>query len=155
MQIVSLADKKEFIWELAELHHGEWKHFNPLLSLEKRAELIDKAAGQEGIPSVFIATSGSRLIGSAAVVRQDMDTKPELSPWLAAVYVKEDYRHQGIAAKLIARCEQEVAHSGIKTWYLYTEFASKLYERLGWCLMERCVYKGVVVSVMSKAISQP
>lgn len=152
MKIVPLADKKEFIAELAELHHAEWKHLNPSLTLEGRAEAIAKAAGREGIPSIFIAMSGSQLVGSAALVQNDMDTKLDLSPWLAAVYVKEAFRHKGIATELIARCEAEAAHSNANAWYLYTEFASKLYEKLGWNRMERCEYKGVTVNVMCKQL---
>ena len=55
MEIVPLVDKKEFIAELAKLHHAEWKHLNPSLTLERRTEAIAKAAGREGIPSIFIA----------------------------------------------------------------------------------------------------
>lgn len=124
MEIVPLADKKEFIAELAELHHSEWKHLNPSLTLEGRTEAISKAAGRKGIPSIFVAVSGSQLVGSAALVQNDMDTKPDLSPWLAAVYVKESFRHHGIATELIARCEDEAVRSNADTWYLYTEFAS-------------------------------
>lgn len=153
MQIVPLADHKEFVRELAELHHAEWSHFNPSLTLEMRAEAIADAAGREGIPSIFIAVSGDELIGSAALVQQDMKTRPDLFPWLASVYVKEGFRRQGIASALIARCESEAAQSGVKTWYLYTEFASTLYEKLGWGLMEQCEYQGVKVSVMSKDIA--
>jgi len=153
VEILPLADKKEFIAELAELHHAEWQHLNPSLTLEGRAEAIAKAAGRGGIPSIFIATSGSQLIGSAALVQNDMDTKLDLSPWLAAVYVKEGFRHQGIATKLIARCEDEAVRSNANVWYLYTEFASKLYENLGWCHLERCEYRGETVDVMWKQIA--
>ena len=153
MEIVPLADKKEFIAELAELHHAEWKHLNSSLTLEGRAEAIAKAAGREGIPSIFIALSEGQFVGSAALVQNDMDTKPDLSPWLAAVYVKEAFRHQGIATKLIARCEAEAVRSNADTWYLYTEFTSKLYEKLGWRHLERCEYKGVTVDVMCKQIA--
>ena len=153
MEIVPLADKKEFIAELAELHHAEWKHLNPSLTLEGRAEAIAKAAEREGIPSIFISVSGGQLVGSAALVQNDMDTKPDLSPWLAAVYVKEAFRNQGIATDLIARCEAEAARSNANAWYLYTEFASTLYEKLGWRHLERCKYKGVTVDVMCKQIA--
>ncbi len=153
MEIIPLADKKEFIMELAELHHTEWKHLSPSLTLEARAQAIADAAGREGIPSIFIATSGCQVIGSAALVQNDMDTKPDLSPWLAAVYVKERFRHQGIATELIARCEDEAARVNVDTWYLYTEFSAKLYEKLGWNHMERCEYKGVTVNVMYKQIA--
>lgn len=131
MKIVPLADKKEFIAELAELHHAEWKHLNPSLTLEGRVKAIAESAGREGIPSIFIAMSGSQVVGSAALVKNDMNTRPDLSPWLAAVYVKENYRHQGIATELIARCEDEAVRSNANIWYLYTEFASGLYEKLG------------------------
>lgn len=153
MQVVPLADHKAFVRELAELHHAEWSHFNPSLTLEARAEAIAKAAGREGIPSIFIAITGDELIGSAALVQQDMKTRLDLSPWLASVYVKEKFRRQGVASALIDRCESEAARSGVTTWYLYTEFASKLYDNLGWSLMERCEYQGVTVSIMSKGIA--
>ncbi|WP_027369390.1 GNAT family N-acetyltransferase [Desulfovermiculus halophilus] len=153
MEIVPLADKKEFIAELAELHHAEWKHLNPSLTLEGRAQAIADAAGRERIPSIFIAMLGSQLIGSAALVQNDMDTKPDLSPWLAAVYVKESFRHQGIATALIRRCEEEAVRSNANAWYLYTESASKLYEKLGWRCMERCEYKGAMVDVMCKPLA--
>lgn len=153
MKIVPLADRKEFVWELAELHHAEWGHLNPSLTLQKRVEAIAKAAGRDGIPSIFISVSGSKLVGSAALVRQDMATKPDLSPWLAAVYVKEEFRRQGIATALIARCENEAVQAGVSTWNLYTEFASKLYEKLGWRHMEHCEYEGTKVRVMSKDVA--
>ena len=153
MEIVPLADKKEFIAELAQLHHAEWKHLNPWLTLEGRAEAIAEAAGREGIPSIFIAVSGNQLVRSVALVRNDMDTKPDLTPWLAAIYVKDGFRHQGVATELIARCETEAARSNADTWYLYTESASRLYEKLGWRHLERCEYKGVTVDVMRKQIT--
>lgn len=153
MKIVPLADKKEFIAELAELHHAEWKHLKPSLPLEGRADKISAAAQPEGIPSIFIAVSEGQLVGSAALIQNDMDSRPDLSPWLAAVYVKEAFRGQGIATELIARCETEAARSNANAWYLYTEFASKLYEKLGWYHLERCEYKGATVDVMCKKIA--
>lgn len=153
MEIVSLADKKECIAELAELHHAEWKHLNPSLTLEGRVKAIAEAAERESIPSIFIAVSEKQLVGSAAIVPNDMDTKPDLSPWLAAVYVKEGFRHQGIATRLIARCEDEAVRSNVDVWYLYTEYASRLYEKLGWHHMERCEYRGVMVDVMCKHVT--
>jgi|TARA_R100001143_G_scaffold63527_2_gene71383 GNAT superfamily N-acetyltransferase len=74
------------------------------------------------------------------------------APWLAAIYVKDGFRRQGIATQLIARCENEAIRSNAKAWYLYTEFASSLYEKLGWRHMERCEYKGATVDVMSKRL---
>lgn len=151
-EIIALADKKEFIQELAQLHHSEWRHLSPSLTLEKRIDAISKAANPAGIPSIFIVVSGGKLLGSAALIEHDMDSKPDLTPWLAGVYVKKEFRHQGIAKKLVAYCEKEAMRSNVKYLYLYTQFASVLYESLGWLHMERCLYKGVVVDLMYKQL---
>lgn len=46
MKIVPLADHPEFIAELAELHHAEWKHLGPSLTLDARTKAITDAAGR-------------------------------------------------------------------------------------------------------------
>lgn len=153
MDIIPLVDRKEFIPELAALHHAEWGHFTPSPTLEARTEAIGRAAGREGIPSVFIATVDDQLLGSAALVQHDMDDRPDLSPWLAAVYVKTAFRGRGIASRLVARCELEAERAGAGTWYLCTQFASTLYEKLGWQPMERREYKGVMLDVMCKQLA--
>ena len=152
MQIVPLADRKDLIAELAALHQAEWGHFEAAISLEERIVALDKAAGRKGVPSIFIAIANNQLIGSAALVEQDLDVRPELSPWLAAVYVKKSFRQQGIATQLIARCERELVRVNANYWYLYTEFASKLYEKIGWQHVEQIAYKGTRVYLMRKPV---
>jgi hypothetical protein len=36
----------------------------------------------------YICVDGKHLIGAVALVESDMDSHPELSPWLASVYEK-------------------------------------------------------------------
>lgn len=152
MEIVPLADREEFILELAELHHSEWKHLDPLLTIDKRVNAIVNSARRKGVPSIYIAVSENELIGSAALVQNDLEAKPDLHPWLAAVYVKDKFRNRGIATNLIARCELEAAQSGFKIWYLSTEFASGFYKRLGWKYLGQYEYNRVMLSIMSKRI---
>lgn len=152
MKIIPLGERMEFIEELAALHHSEWGHLNPSLTLEKRIAKLTSLTGEGGVPSIFIATSGNELIGSAALVLEDMQSRPDLSPWLAAVYVKEKYRSHGAASALVAQCEYQAKRSKVDTLYLYTEFASKLYERLGWQILESCIYRGISVNIMYKKI---
>ncbi len=153
MKIFTLASKPEFIEELARLHHAEWHHLSSATTLTRRVAAIRDAARFNGIPSIFIALLENQLAGSAAIVKSDMVSKPELSPWLAAVYVKQEYRRQGIANKLIARCVKEAEHLSVGDLYLFTELASKYYEKLGWRYLERCEYRGAVVDVMHKQIA--
>ncbi|MBB6521218.1 GNAT family N-acetyltransferase [Pseudoteredinibacter isoporae] len=150
MNIEPLADHKHLIPEIAELHQSEWEHLNPAVTIEKRIASINRAATPQGIPSIFIALEDSEFCGSAALVQQDLETHPELSPWLAAVYVKENWRKQGIATSLVQHCEREAQLAGIKKLYLYTEFATQLYASLGWKVLERLTHRGIEIDLMCK-----
>jgi GNAT superfamily N-acetyltransferase len=153
MNIVPLADHMTHIDEIAQLHQAEWAHMDKSLTLELRRKALTEAAGQEGIPSIFVAIDNHVLIGSAAIVEHDLDTHLQLGPWISAVFVKEHWRTQGIATKLVERCEAEAKKVGAKKLYLSSEFASGLYEKLGWQTIEICMYKGVKVHIMCKVIA--
>ena len=150
MKIEYLADHPEFIPELAALHFAEWSYLNPGESLEGKAEYLRDNCGRNGVPTFVIAIEGTRLIGSASLIAQDMDDRPDLTPWLADVFVKPEYRGQGVATSLIQRIEAEAKYAGIRKLYLYTPDAADLYRRLGWNTVETCMYKGVDVVIMAK-----
>ncbi len=134
--------------EIARLHQAEWAHLDPGFTLEDRVAALTDLAGQEGIPSIFVAINESEFCGSAALVEQDMDSHPEMGPWLTAVFVKEAWRGQGIARSLVQYGEREAKNAALPELYLYTEFASELYASLGWKTIETCLYKGIEVDVM-------
>ena len=151
MKIEYLADHPEFIPELAELHFAEWSYLNPGESLEGKAEYLRSICGRKGVPSFVIAVKGTRLIGSASLIAHDMDNRPDLTPWLADVFVKPAYRGQGVATSLIQRIEAEAKSAGITRLYLYTPDAAELYRRLGWNTVEACRYNGVDVLIMVRS----
>jgi predicted N-acetyltransferase YhbS len=47
-----------------------------------------------------IAFSGQQAFGSAQLIAHDMDTRMELTPWLAGVYTAAEYRGRGIGIGL-------------------------------------------------------
>lgn len=83
-----------------------------------------------------------------------MDTHPELTPWLAALFVLPHYRDQGIGQALVRRYEREATTAGFGTLYLYTSPARAYYTRLEWLLLlEDEPYEDALVSVMHKDLS--
>ena len=152
MKIEFLADYPEYIAELAELHFAEWSYLNPGETLEDKKEYLKKLCGRSGVPCFVIAVEGDELVGSASLIAQDMDDRPDLAPWLADVFVKPEYRGRGIATTLIQRIESEARSTGIVRLYLYTPDAVKLYKKLGWRIFEASQYKDVHVQIMVKDI---
>jgi len=69
-----------------------------------------------------------------------METRMELTPWLAGVYVGEQYRRRGIGAELVRRIMAEAGRLQVSLLYLYTVHSERFYAALGWKLMERTSY---------------
>jgi N-acetylglutamate synthase-like GNAT family acetyltransferase len=77
--------------------------------------------------------------GTATVVDHDVHTerRPDLTPWIAAVYVVPEARHQGIGEILISHATAFIRSRGINTVYLWTTDRGEWYGRLGWQLTEQ------------------
>jgi GNAT superfamily N-acetyltransferase len=149
MQIGYLADHPEFIPTLARWHHQEWAYLRPGDSLEARTARLRKCCGHCEIPTVVIAFTVGTLLGSAMLIAHDMDTRMELSPWLAGVFVAPGRRCRGIGASLVQRVIHDATVLGVERLYLYTPNADQFYSRRGWLLVEHTRYRKTDVVVMS------
>lgn len=149
MQIGYLADHQEFIPALARWHHQEWAYLRPGDSVEARIARLRDACGYKEIPTVVIAFSDFTLLGSAMLVVHDMDTRVDLSPWLAGVFVSPEHRQHGIGAALVQRVTDDARALGVQRLYLYTPSTEQFYSRLGWSVVEHTGYRGVNVVAMS------
>jgi N-acetylglutamate synthase-like GNAT family acetyltransferase len=84
-----------------------------------------------------------------------METRMNLSPWLAGVFVSPEQRRRGIGSALVQRVIEEATGLGVQRLYLYTPSAQQFYARRGWLLVERTSYRGVDVAVMSLDVRPP
>jgi GNAT superfamily N-acetyltransferase len=155
MCIEYLKDREELIPELARLSLTEWFYLRPKVTLESQIEILHGNCGYRQIPTILVATCGDEILGSVALVAHSLDTRTDLSPWMDGVYVRPDYRKQGIASRLIRRMEEEAEAMRIRRLYLSTANAEAFYARLGWQFMERTVNQGIMVSVMQKSVGIP
>jgi len=150
MKIDFLGNHLDLLPELAKLHFDEWRHMSPDKTLEDRVLKLREAARSSDVPFFVVGIDDEQLIGSAALVNEDMRTRKDLSPWLASVFVKPEHRNNGIATSLVRHIEDKAKERGIKKLYLYTEHARTLYSKLGWYDLEECEYQGVNVAIMYK-----
>ena len=149
MTIEHLADHPEALPILAEWQHAEWGHIRPGDTVEKRAERLRAYSNRDRIPLTVVAMENHEVLGSASLIEHDLDTRPELSPWLASVYVGVPFRHRGIASELVQRIVEEAAKLEVSLLYLYTAHSERLYASLGWRLMERTSYRDQSIVIMT------
>src|SRR6478735_6719221 len=96
MEIVNLCEARQHIPTIARWHFDEWGYLNPGKTLEYRIERMQRYLSADAIPSMLIAIENGEVLGTAALVESDMDSHPELTPWLASVYIREDQRGRGL-----------------------------------------------------------
>jgi GNAT superfamily N-acetyltransferase len=150
MRIEGIAAHPELIETVARWQFGEWGHLEPGDSLAARIAYLGTQAANPGrIPMTFVALDSDEALGSASAVEHDMDTHPELTPWLASVYVKPDARGRGVASALVRRVMAAVAALGVSRLYLFTESARGLYEKLGWQPIGEEHFEGSDVTIMA------
>ena len=149
MTIEYLADHPEFLSILAEWQHAKWGHLRPGDSLEARTNRLRAEGERERIPLTVVAHENGKVLGSASLIPHDMDTRLELSPWLAGVFVGTEYRRKGIGAQLIRRIMTEAASLRVPVLYLYTVHSENFYASLGWSLQEHTTYREQNVAIMT------
>ena len=152
LRIERLADHLACVPTLAAWHHAEWGNLNAAITLEARAERLGRRATESGIPTAVVALVGDDVAGSASLVESDMDIHPELTPWLASVYVAPGFRRRGIASALVGEIERIAREEKVRTLWLWTPDQERLYARLGWVTSSHEPYRGLDAVIMRKEL---
>ncbi len=116
----------ERIWRAFWLHKGK-----PLKSIRDGLEgFLDPAMR---IPFAMVAEQDGRICGNALVIENDLAERPELVPWLAALWVDEAMRGRGVASMLLQEAIGRSAALGVEQLYLIARPGLRdFYNRLGW-----------------------
>lgn len=106
----------------------------------------------DGFEAAFVARERGRPIGSCLLVRDEISSPHDLTPWLAGLVVEEAYRGGGIGTALVKTVEAHAASAGIGMLYLYTWQARGFYEALGWTAVETFKQDGEPMLLMSRKL---
>ena len=149
MSILNLFEEPVHITTLAAWHQAEWSHLNPDGTLEKRIEMMKRCLDDEFLPSTYIYKKDNVLVGSASIVKHDLHTRMDLSPWLASVFVAPEFRNQGFGSQLVTHVMQEAKEEVVTILYLFTPDREQFYSRLGWDTLKHEKYHGIDITVMT------
>lgn len=113
---------------------------------------LRERSGRGSVPISWVALLDDQLVGSVALVDQDMASHPELSPWLSGLFVVPEHRGQGIGTALVRHCEAEARQLDVTRLYLHTT-AEPLYAAEGWTPMFLERYGRSRVTTMMKDVA--
>lgn len=107
---------------------------------------------KDAVPVIWVAFDGMTPVGTVGLLRTDLLSRQEFTPWMAVLYVLPAYRGRGIAAMLQEHALAEAGRLGYPDIYLYTKMTG-FYERTGWEYVESDVDDhGSTVRIYRKAL---
>lgn len=115
----------------------------PLSYIMGRIETENLAEG--AIPFALVAHEGDTFAGTASVIVDDLDERPQYTPWVAAVWVDPQFRSRGIGGDLVNRAAEGAFAAGFQRVYLNAlKRRTSFYEGFGWTCIEEDVGKHAV-----------
>ncbi|KEK23391.1 GNAT family N-acetyltransferase [Bacillus gaemokensis] len=104
------------------------------------------------IPRFYIALKNECIIGTFALIRNDLISRQDLYPWLACLYVEPAYRGKEIGSQLLKHAIQETSKKGFEKLYLSTDLEG-YYEKYGWSyLAEGYGVSGGSIKIYEKTV---
>ncbi len=143
MKISDLRIRPDFLPHHVQHVWEEWwqPRGTPRAKLEARAR---EALGKAAIPFTLIAHDGDRFLGTVSVIESDLDLRPELRPWVAALWVAPEVRKQGIGAALAEAAVARAFAQGEAAIHLYASPHLRPFYQPRWTLIESGVGPKIV-----------
>lgn len=154
MLLAYLADYSQYVPIVADWIFDEWGQEMPGSTLESIKALFSLHLNRDRIPLTMLALVEWQPVGTASIFLHDMDTRMDLTPWLAAVYVLPQFRGQGIGSQLVRAIEGVATRLQLGRLYLFTPDQADFYARLGWLVLETAEYRQHSNVIMTKSFME-
>ena len=73
---------------------------------------------KDKVPYTVVALVEGIPVGSCSVIQNDCVHRPQYSPWVAAVFVKPEMRHRGIASAMLQEAAAIAGRADVKGLYI-------------------------------------
>lgn len=150
-----LKYRKDLIETCARWSFNEWGHYIPHRTLEDFIRWREQYAIHDTeLPFTLVAFSDDIPVGMCSLAKT-RGILPELSPWLASLYVTPANRNRGIGALLEKKICGRAKELGYTDVYCFTsdEAVIPWYEKQGWHIREKSRLRDHEVTVLEKMLS--
>lgn len=131
INIIELSDNPSLLDDAVRYFWTCWGSESNFLFYEDciKHSVHDKSA----LPKFYVAMQEGKIIGSYALLVNDLVSRQDLMPWLACLFVNESCRNQGIGGMLLTHALRSAAELGFQTVYLSSDLEG-FYEKNGWSI---------------------
>ena len=141
---------------LAQIAADQFAHWGPLTGHGSRSSyesFLDDATQSVSLPRVLTASSDGNLLGSVNLLKNEMDIRPQFTPWLAQLFISENQRSLGVGAALLDAAASYVLQLGYRQLFLFTSGTlPRYYRNRGWSDVEQVDYLGKMRTIMQREL---
>lgn len=110
----------------------EWWGNSEAFTLEQVKVFLKNCMQKDRLPQTYGAFIGDSIIGMYQFTYEDLFVRPDIYPWLANVYVDEQYRGKGVCRKMLESVKGNAKqNTQVNELWLYTKHIN-LYDKFGW-----------------------
>lgn len=136
MKIIRLEDHSNLIFEKICEWNYNWWGIRDGKSFEEVRCNLKHSLNKDWLPQTFVALIDGQAVGMYQLAMcDDLDSRPDLYPWLINVYVDKQFRGQNVCKQLMYTVHDNAKKANLKELYLYTQHEG-LYEKFGWAFVE-------------------
>jgi GNAT superfamily N-acetyltransferase len=125
--IIAVRDNPQYLEQAAE-------YFAKAFGLPKRIyddSIAHSIITENPLPRWYLMLDGERIVGCYGLITNDFNSRQDLWPWVAALYVEEAERGHALGSELLAHGLAEAKILGYPKVYLATDHIG-YYEKYGW-----------------------
>ncbi|RXZ78816.1 N-acetyltransferase [Paenibacillaceae bacterium] len=129
IRVIDIRERTELMSEAVDYF---WKNWGEDSNFHFYRDCIEQSckAGSD-LPRFYLAMRDEQIIGSYALLRSELNSRQDLSPWIACLYVEPAERGKQIGALLQEHAVQQTKEIGYSRLYLGTDLTG-YYERTNW-----------------------
>lgn len=134
MVILELDKRPDMLREAAEYF---WKQWGSETNLPFYQNCVEHSLDPDNeLPKFYVMLDDNQIIGTYALLRNDLISRQDLYPWFACLFVEPEYRGKQIGSQLLEHAKKQANAKGFKKLYLAT-YIEGYYEKYGWSYLEK------------------
>lgn len=136
IEIIKLIEKNNDIFNKICNWQYNWWGKRDNNTIEEVVCYMEHSLFENKIPQTFVALYNNTPVGMYQIsMSDDLQSRPDIYPWLVNVFVDENYRNIGICKKLMQSVKENAKSLNLCELFLYTRHKG-LYEKFGWQFIE-------------------
>jgi hypothetical protein len=156
MKIGLLADYPQFLNQVAAWCNGEWPEYYQGGKFDIAVAFQRTTLNHEKLPCTLIAYDQGRAMGTISLLEDDMDIRPNYTPWLASFFApafRSLYGGKSVGLELFSAGLMHARQLGLRELYAWTRHLGRHLRQNGWQLIENVRFQDRDVEVWKTDLS--